>query len=76
MSKHLCLSCRHAAWRRTESGRLTGVGFCEVPDPELPKLPAAKWWHAMGIIRVRGGDIYRKHKFEIADCPFHERDKP
>lgn len=76
MSKHLCLSCRHAAWRRNKSGRLTGDGFCEVPDPELPVLPAAKWWHAMGIVRVRGGDIYRKHQFQIGNCPFYERDKP
>lgn len=76
MSKHLCLSCQHAAWRRHENGRLTGVGFCEAPSPELPKLPAAKWWHTIAGFRVRGGDIYRSNNFHIADCHFYEREKP
>lgn len=76
MSAHLCLSCRYAAWQRRENGRLTGTGFCEAPDPKLPELPAAKWWHASGAIAVRGGNIYRKNRFEIKHCPFYERANP
>ena len=75
MTAHLCLSCRHAEWAR-KNGRFTGVGFCEAPDPELPPLPAAKWWHAMGPIRVRGGNIYRKNNFNINHCPYYEKAKP
>jgi len=73
MSKHLCLSCRYAEWRRHESGRLTGVGFCEAPAPKLPALPASKWWRHSGIVGVRGGDIYRKSNFPIANCHFYEK---
>lgn len=77
MSKHLCLSCRYAEWRRHESGRLTGVGFCKAPAPKLPALPATKWWASATLIgEIRGGDIYRKSNFPIANCHFHEKAKP
>lgn len=75
MSGHLCLSCRYAAWQRKENGRLTGAGLCEAPDPKLPELPAAKWWHGSGIIAVRGGNIYRE-RFAIGDCPFYKKPRP
>jgi hypothetical protein len=51
---------------------LTGVGFCEAPAPKLPDLPASKWWPHTGI-NVRGGDIYRKSNFPIANCHFYEK---
>ena len=73
MTAHLCLSCHHARWKRSESGRLTGIGFCEAPDPELPELPVSKWWFPSSS--VRGGSIYRKMQNPIGDCSFYEKVK-
>lgn len=73
MTEHLCLTCRHAKWER-RSKRLTGRGFCESPDPELPKLPAVKWWNISQPGKVRGGDIYRATKFPVMKCDFHQED--
>lgn len=71
MSVHLCLSCRHAKWER-KSGRLTGRGFCEATDPELPNLPAVKWWNISMPGRIRGGDINRVTKFPVEQCHYYE----
>lgn len=76
MSAHLCLSCRHAMWQR-KNGRLTGVGFCEAPDPELPTLPATKWWaFASYIGEVRGGHLDRHTKNPVEQCYFYDKAKP
>lgn len=74
MSKHLCLSCRHAEWAR-RNGRLTGRGFCEVPNPEMPKLPAVKWWADTPWVKPLGGDIYRENKYPVLSCHFYEKGK-
>lgn len=76
MSAHLCLSCRHAMWQR-KNGRLTGVGFCEAPDPELPPLPATKWWaFATHIGEIRGGYLDRRTKNPVEQCHFYDKVKP
>jgi len=70
---HLCLTCRYALWERSESGRLTGTGFCAAPDPALPALPAVKWWNSNAPCGIRGGPIYRSTKFPVVACDFHEQ---
>lgn len=77
MTVHLCLSCRHAKWDR-KNGRLTGRGFCEAPDPELPNLPATKWWSRMAgtITNVRGGDLNRRPENPVKQCFYYDRAKP
>lgn len=75
MSAHLCLSCRHAEWVR-RNGRLTGIGYCQAPNPELPPLAATKWW-AFGsyIGEVRGGYLDRHTKNPVEKCHFYEKGK-
>lgn len=75
MTAHLCLACRHAKWER-KKGQLTGIGFCEAPDPELPKLPAVKWWNVSRLGGIRGGDIYRDTKHPVMRCAFYEKVAP
>lgn len=76
MSAHLCLKCRHAMWQR-KNGRLTGVGFCEAPNPELPKLPATKWYAFTSYIgEIRGGSLDRRTKNPVEQCYFYDRVKP
>lgn len=78
MTEHLCLTCRHAAWRRSKGGRLTGVGFCDAPDPKLPDLPAVKWWSVVSGTRtnVRGGDLNRRPEYPVDQCHYYDRAKP
>lgn len=74
MSGHLCLTCRHANWKR-KSKRLTGVGFCDAPDPALPALPAVKWWSAPAQWGILGGDIYRRVDHPVERCSFYAQRK-
>lgn len=76
MSTHLCLSCRHAEWLR-RNGRLTGLGSCQAPNPELPKLPATKWYSFTSYIgEIRGGLLDRRTKNPVEQCHFYDRVKP
>lgn len=71
MKTNLCLSCRYAKWER-RNGRLTGKGFCESPDPDLPALAAVKWWNISMPGKIRGGDINRATKFPVRKCDFYQ----
>ena len=75
MTTHLCLACRHAKWER-RSKKLMGRGFCEVPDPEMPKLPAVKWWPVSPWNKPLGGDIYRDTKHPVMRCGFYKKAAP
>lgn len=78
MTVHLCLSCSHAKWKRGESGRLSGGGYCEAPDPELPPLPATKWWsRPLGLLpQVNGGYLSRRPRAPVEQCRYYEKAKP
>lgn len=72
---HLCLTCRHASWKRCAGGPLSSDGYCDAPDPALPALPAVKCWNTGAPCGIRGGDIYRKPEFPVEACDFYQRGK-
>ena len=78
MSAHLCLSCRHAKWTRGESGRFSGGGFCDAQDPELPPLPATKWWSRPSgmLTQVRGGYLSRRPRAPVENCHYYDKATP
>lgn len=68
----VCLTCQHARWDRTASGRLhpSGEGRCWYTIPPMPEIPAAFYWSTLSHTSpsAYGGSISRKHGFETCPC--------
>ena len=66
-----CTDCRHAAWKRTSTGRShpSGDGRCQYPW-KLPPLPASMFW--ISLPSPNGGHINRRELLKD-HCTYYER---
>lgn len=72
-----CTDCTHAAWKKTDAGRLhpSGDGRCTY-EVTLPVIPASKWWSGGWTggspPRLTAGEINRRQELR-KDCPCYQK---
>lgn len=73
MSEQRCTTCAHAAWQRTDKGRLhqSGDGKCVAKIAALPTLAKAMWWSSTSTPQYCGGWINRR-RANHSDCPLFQ----